>query len=146
MKKILVLCSGNSCRSQMAEGYLKYYATGRAEYFSAGLQDRGVNPLTVEVMAEDNIDISTNHSKTYHRFQKQPFDYLITVCDEAYQQLPKGLSAEHHVHFSIPDPDRVNGTLEERREAFRQIRETVKKNFLKFIGRELPSVTEAMAS
>ncbi len=146
MKKILVLCSGNSSRSQMAEGYLNYYAAGRAEFFSAGLQDRGVNPLTIEVMAEDNIDISANYSKTYHQFQKQRFDYLITVCDEAYRRLPKGLSARHHVHFSIPDPDQAKGTPEERREAFRQIRETVKKNILKFIGRELPNVAEPVAS
>jgi len=146
MKKILVLCSGNSSRSQMAEGYLNYYAAGKANFYSAGLQDRGVNPLTVEVMSEDNIDITGSRSKTYHQFQAHQFDYLITVCDEAYKQLPGQLSARRHLHFSIPDPDQVDGNPETRLHAFRSIRETVKKEILKFIGREFSSIPEAVAS
>lgn len=142
MKKILVLCSGNSSRSQMAEGYLNYYAQGRAKFCSAGLQDRGINPLTIEVMAEDNIDISENTSKSYKGFEGIKFDYLITVCDEARINQPKGLKAHNYVHFSIPDPDQVPGNLEERRESFRQIRETVKKHILKFIGQELSDQPE----
>ena len=146
MKKILVLCSGNSSRSQMAEGYLNYYAAGQADFFSAGLKDRGINPLTIEVMAEDNIDISGHYSKNVEQFRKHRFDFLLTVCDEAYERLPKQLSAERHLHFSIPDPDAVDGDLETRREAFREIRERVKKDVLRFIGRELSCCPEAVVS
>lgn len=145
MKKILVLCSGNSSRSQMAEGYLNFYAHGRAQYFSAGLTDRGINPLTVAVMAEDNIDISNHYSKSYQTFRREKFDILITVCDEAKKQIPRGISARKHVHFSIPDPDLIPGSPEEKLDGFRSIRETVKHHILKFIGKELSPVAEAVS-
>lgn len=137
MKKILVLCSGNSSRSQMAEGYLNFYARGKADYYSAGLEDRGVNPLTIKVMAEDNIDISANQSKSYRKYRNYHFDYLLTVCDEAYQNLPRDISFTKHLHFSIPDPDKIQGPEPEREEGFCRIREYVKINILKFIGKEL---------
>ncbi len=137
MKKILILCSGNSSRSQMAEGYLNFYAREKADFYSAGLEDRGVNPLTVKVMAEDNIDISGSRSKSYKVFGKLHFDYLLTVCDEAQQQLPREISFNEHFHFSIPDPDKDRKPEAERQEIFCQVREQVKINILKFIGKEL---------
>jgi arsenate reductase len=142
MKKILVLCSGNSSRSQMAEGYLNYYAQGRANFCSAGLDDRGINPLAIEVMEEDNIDISENTSKSYKEFEGIKFDYLITLCDEAHTHRPKRLNARHYIHFSVPDPGQFEGDREEQLEGFRRIRETVKKHILKFIGKELSDQLE----
>ncbi len=137
MKKILVLCSGNSARSQMAEGYLNFYAAEKGLFFSAGLENRGINPLTLEVMAEDNIDISEHASKSYHLFKKVAFDYILVVCDQAYQKFPASLNGKQVIHFSIPDPDEAIGTTEERLIRFRQIREVVKKHILRFIGKEL---------
>ena len=142
MKKILVLCSGNSSRSQMAEGYFNYYAQGEALFFSAGLEDRGVNPLTIQVMAEDNLDISESVSKKYVVFNGQKFDYLITVCAMAKKRLPDSIRAKKYLHFDIPDPDLAQGSPSERVAVFRQTREKVKKYVLKFIGKELSDTLE----
>jgi arsenate reductase len=80
MKKILVLCTGNSCRSQMAEGYLRSFAKGKAEIFSAGIEAHGVNPLAVKIMKEDGIDISHQTSNHVDEYKNVDFDYVITVC------------------------------------------------------------------
>ncbi len=133
-KKILVLCSGNASRSQMAEGYLNYYASEVAEFYSAGIVAKGLHPFAVQVMAEDNIDISANSSKTYREFSGIHFDYLLTVCDEAREAVTE-ISASRHFHFSIPDPD--SGDPSARHRAFLEVREQVKKHMLRFIGREL---------
>ena len=132
-----MLCTGNSCRSQMAEGYLQFYAQGKALAFSAGLEDHGVNPYTLKVMAEDNIDITSHYSKRLNVFRGQHFDYLITVCDEADKEVLKGISFQHKLHFSIPDPAAFEGPEAEKMEEFRRVRELVKKNVLKFIGQVL---------
>lgn len=137
MKKILVLCSGNSCRSQMAEGYLTYYAKGNVKIFSAGLESHGVHPMAVEVMAEDSIDISHQPSKALDALSRKKFDYLITVCEEARVALPAHFKFKKKKHFDIPDPAKFRGTDEETREVFRQAREQIKKAILKFIGQEL---------
>ncbi|MEQ1552891.1 MAG: arsenate reductase ArsC [Ferruginibacter sp.] len=83
MKKILILCTGNSCRSQIAEGYLKYFAKNKAEVYSAGIETHGVNPLAIETMKEDNIDISHHTSNNIEEYRKVDFDFVITVCDNA---------------------------------------------------------------
>ncbi|MCB0579831.1 MAG: arsenate reductase ArsC [Phaeodactylibacter sp.] len=145
MKRILVLCTGNSCRSQMAEGYLKFYTQQSAEIFSAGLESHGVNPYAVKAMAEDSIDIAGQHSKPVDVFRGQHFDYLITVCDEATQKMLKGISFREKLHFSIPDPAAFEGEYERKIEEFRRVREIVKKHMLRFIGRALHENTEAAA-
>ncbi|MCB9288779.1 MAG: arsenate reductase ArsC [Lewinellaceae bacterium] len=145
MKKILVLCTGNSCRSQMAEGYLKYYTQNSAEIFSAGLEEHGVNPLAVKAMEEDSIDITGQYSKRINVFRGQHFDYLITVCDEATKKMLKGISFREKIHFSIPDPAAFQGSKESKLEEFRRVREIVRKNMLKFIGKALQENTEAAA-
>ena len=137
MKKVLVLCSGNSCRSQMAEGYLSYYASDKIKVISAGLEDHGLNPYAVEVMAEDSIDISHHTSKAIKTLSRRKFDYLITVCDEAKKSIPSRLKIKKKKHFSIPDPAQYVGPEEEKKEEFRKVREQVKKSILKFIGKEL---------
>lgn len=88
MKKILVLCTGNSCRSQLAEGYLRHFAAGRAEVYSAGVETHGLNPKAVETMRADGIDISKHTSNNINEYQDVAFDYVITVCDHAREVCP----------------------------------------------------------
>lgn len=138
MKKVLVLCTSNSCRSQMAEGYLRFFAPVPIEVTSAGLEKDQLHPIAVEVMNEDNIDISSGYSKAVVDLPPFEFDYLITVCDDMADKIPSSLSAIQSIHIPhIPDPAKVKGTLEEKLEAFRHTRELIKKSMLQFIGREL---------
>src|ERR1700744_5932296 len=88
MKKVLVLCTGNSCRSQMAEGYLRYYAEGKAEIYSAGIETHGVNPKAITMMKEDGIDISQHTSNHVDAYKNIHFDFVITVCDNAKENCP----------------------------------------------------------
>src|SRR5690606_34932593 len=88
MKKILVLCTGNSCRSQMAEGYLKHFVDGKAAIYSAGVETHGVNPRAVAIMHEDGIDISNHTSNNVNEYRAIDFDYVITVCDNAKERCP----------------------------------------------------------
>ena len=88
MKKILVLCTGNSCRSQMAEGYLKYFSQNKAEVYSAGVETHGVNPGAIQIMKEDGIDISKHTSNNVNEYRNIDFDYVITVCDNAREKCP----------------------------------------------------------
>lgn len=138
MKKVLVLCTSNSCRSQMAEGYLRFFAPIPIEVTSAGLEKDRLHPIAVEVMNEDNIDISQGYSKAVVDLLPNEFDYLITVCDEMADKIPPSLNATQSIHIPhIPDPAKVKGTLEEKLKAFRHTRELIKKSMLQFIGREL---------
>ncbi len=129
-----MLCSANSCRSQMAEGYLKFFAGDNALVDSAGISADGIHAMTIKVMAEDNIDITESESKSVDRFAGNHFDYLITVCNAADQVLPNDISYSNRLHFDIPDPAKVEGSEEVRLKAFRNTREIVKKRMLKFIG------------
>src|ERR1041384_4838728 len=88
MKRVLILCTGNSCRSQMAEGYLKRFTGGRAEIYSAGIEAHGLNPTAVKVMQEDGIDISSQQSETLEKYKHVDFDFVITVCDHARERCP----------------------------------------------------------
>lgn len=142
MKRVLVLCTGNSCRSQMAEGYLRFYANGQLEINSAGLEAQSLNPFTVKVMEEDNIDMSEHASKSVAQFHGQRFDYLITVCDEAAKVGVKGIDFGKRVHFSIPDPASAAGTDEEIEAEFLAVRDTVKRYMLKFLGKAFSENTE----
>lgn len=137
MKKVLVLCSAYSTRSQMAEAYLKFYAKGYGIFFSAGLKTHGINPYAAKVMEEDNIDLNEHLSKTVETFNNITFDYLITVCNQAKEHIPRNFSYRKHVHFDIDDPADTMGTEEEVLQAFLDTRETVKRHILHFIGRHL---------
>ncbi len=88
MKKILVLCTGNSCRSQMAEGYLRHFSGNKAEVYSAGIETHGVNPKAIEVMKEDGVDISKHTSNNIDEYRNVNFDFVITVCDNAREKCP----------------------------------------------------------
>ncbi|MDQ2715491.1 MAG: arsenate reductase ArsC [Chloroflexota bacterium] len=126
-QRVLILCTGNSARSQMAEGLLRSLAAGRIEVFSAGTAPSSVNPLAIQVMRERDIDISHQRSKHLREFQSQPFDVVITVCDQAAEQCPIFSGRAERIHWSFPDPAAVHGPEEERLVAFRAVREALEE-------------------
>ena len=126
MKKILVLCTGNSCRSQLAEGYLRHFANGKAEVYSAGIETHGVNPRAIATMKEDGIDISHHTSNNVNEYQNIDFDFVITVCDNAQENCPYFPSSAKKFHFNFPDPAKATGSEEEIMEVFRNVREQIK--------------------
>lgn len=137
MKKILVLCTGNSCRSQIAEGYLRYFAGDRAEIYSAGVETHGVNPRAVATMTEDGIDISKHTSNNIAEYSGIPFDYVITVCDNAKERCPFFPSSAMLFHENFPDPAKATGTEEEIMAQFRAVRGMIKSYAEKFIQQNL---------
>ena len=138
-KSVLVLCTGNSARSQMAEGLLRHFAGGAVEVYSAGTKPVGVNPLAVEAMREVNIDIAAQRSKSVSEFANQNFDTVITVCDSAAEQCPIFPGAPQRMHWSLPDPAAVAGTHTERLQAFRQVREALTAHLRQFLSRHVAS-------
>jgi arsenate reductase len=133
MKKILVLCTGNSCRSQIAEGYLRHFAQGRAEVYSAGIETHGLNQKAVATMNEDGIDISHYTSNNINEYKDVDFDYLITVCDHARESCPYFPTNAEKFHYNFPDPAKATGTAGEVEEQFRSVRNMIKeysKNFI----------------
>jgi len=137
MKKILVLCTGNSCRSQLAEGYLRHFAGNKAAIYSAGVETHGVNPKAIAVMAEDGIDISAHTSNNVTEYSDIAFDYIITVCDNAKERCPYFPSKAAQFHHNFPDPAKATGTPEEVMNAFRDVRAQVKEYARQFIERHL---------
>ncbi|MBV7530491.1 arsenate reductase ArsC [Chitinophaga sp. sic0106] len=133
MKKVLVLCTGNSCRSQIAEGYLRYFAGDKAEIYSAGVETHGVNPRAVATMAEDGIDISNHTSNNITEYSHIPFDFVITVCDNAKERCPFFPTTAQKFHENFPDPAKVTGTEEEIMQQFRQVREIIKDYTKSFV-------------
>lgn len=137
MKKILVLCTGNSCRSQLAEGYLRHFAGNKAEVYSAGVETHGVNPKAIAVMAEDGIDISGHTSNNMNEYRDVDFDYVITVCDNAKERCPFFPSSAQKFHHNFPDPAKATGTEQEVMNQFRAVREQVKQYSAAFINEHL---------
>lgn len=130
----------------MAEGYLEYYAKGKIQVLSAGLESHGIHPMAIEVMAEDSIDISHQQSKTLKSISRNKFNYLITLCAGAKEALPSNFKVKKTLHFDVPDPAKFKGSEEEIKEEFRKTRESVKKYILKFIGKELSAKTTPFIS
>lgn len=137
MKRILVLCTGNSCRSQIAEGYLKYFAVDKAEVFSAGIETHGVNPKAIAVMKEDGIDISNHTSNNIEEYRKVDLDYVITVCDNAKENCPFFPSNAIMFHQNFPDPVKAKGSDQEIMEEFRNVRNMIKTYCKAFIAENL---------
>ncbi|WP_257667961.1 arsenate reductase ArsC [Parapedobacter tibetensis] len=133
MKRILVLCTGNSCRSQLAEGYLRHFAQGKAEVYSAGIETHGVNPKAVQVMKEDGIDISGHTSNHVDEYSHVDFDYVITVCDNARESCPYFPTKALKLHHNFPDPAKATGTPEEVMDQFRSVRDQIKDYSHRFI-------------
>ena len=126
MKNILVLCTGNSCRSQIAHGFLTYYTGGTAQIYSAGIETHGVNPRAVAILAEVGIDIGHHTSNHVDEYQHVNFDLILTVCDHAHEHCPFIPSKEAvRLHQNFSDPSKINGSEEEIMEAFRQTRDAI---------------------
>ena len=128
--KILVLCTGNSCRSQMAEGYLRKYADASVEVYSAGIEAHGLNPRAVASMARDGVDISGQKSTLVDEYAAMVFDVVLTVCDNAQENCPilpsKSGAPTIRLHHSFPDPAKAQGTQEEIQAAFDSVRDQIK--------------------
>ena len=129
--RVLILCTGNSARSQMAEGLLRHDAGGRLEVESAGVQPSAVKPEAVAAMIEIGIDITSQRSKHVDEFSGQHFDYVITVCDHANETCPIFPGAPTRMHWSVPDPAAVHGSG--RFEAFRSARNTLRTSLRQFM-------------
>ena len=138
MKNILVLCTGNSCRSQMAHGYLNAYLSDGTRAYSAGVETHGLNPGAVAIMKEDGIDISGHTSNHVDEYDGIEWDYIITVCDHAKENCPFIPSKNAiRLHHNFSDPSKVKGTQEEINRAFTETREAIKtyiKNFIESQG------------
>jgi len=131
--KILILCTGNSCRSQMAEGFLQQLGSD-LQVYSAGTQPaEEVNPYAIQVMKEIGIDISKNKPKNVAEFLDTDFDYVITVCDDANETCPVFIGkVKHRLHIGFDDPAKATGTAEEIISAFRKVRNEIQEEFKKF--------------
>jgi arsenate reductase len=125
-KNVLVLCTGNSCRSQLLHGYLNQELGDQATVYSAGVEVHGVNPRAVRVMAEDGVDISHHTSNHVDEYAHVPFDYVLTVCDHANEVCPVFPSSAKKLHHNFPDPAKATGSEEKIMEQFRTVRDQVK--------------------
>lgn len=136
-KRILVLCTGNSCRSQMAEGYLHYFAGEKARVYSAGVEAHGVNLKAVSIMQEDGIDISHHTSNLIDEYQGVDFDFVITVCDNAKERCPFFPAKAKKLHHNFPDPAKATGSEEEVMQQFRRVRNLIKDYCEQFVRENL---------
>ena len=137
MKKVLVLCTGNSCRSQIAEAYLRHFAGEKAEIYSAGVETHGVNPRAISTMKEDGIDISQHTSNNIDEYFNIDFDVVITVCDNAKERCPFFPTKAKKFHQNFPDPAKATGTDEAILEQFREVRQMIKSYSQEFVTNNL---------
>ena len=126
-KNVLVLCTGNSCRSQIAEGYLRYFHGEKAEVYSAGVETHGVNPRAIATMKEDGINLSAHTSNHVDEYLSISFDLILTVCDHASERCPIFPGKAQRIHHNFTDPAKVIGTEEEIMAEFRRVREEIKE-------------------
>jgi len=132
-KNVLVLCTGNSCRSQLLHGYLQQLLGNQATVYSAGVEVHGVNPKAIEVMREDGMDISQHTSNHVDEYAAVPFDYVLTVCDHANEVCPVFPSSAKKLHHNFPDPAKATGSPEEIMQQFRAVRDQVKAYAYEFV-------------
>ena len=137
MTKILVLCTGNSCRSQIAEGYLRFFSNQKAEIFSAGVETHGVNPRAIETMKEDGVDISSHTSNNIDEYKNIDFDYVITVCDNARERCPYFPNKAIKLHHNFTDPAKASGTETQIMDEFRAVRNQIKEYCKEFVEKNL---------
>ena len=129
-KRVLFLCTGNSVRSQMAEGLLRHMAGDKFDVFSAGTKPSSINPYAIKVMAEIGIDISNQYSKNVSQFLNDSFDYVITLCDNAKQTCPFFPGNTVNLHWDLSDPADAKGSEEEKLVVFRKIRDEIKDKII----------------
>ena len=135
-KRVLVLCTGNSARSQMAEGLFRHLGGDRYEVFSAGTHPSLVRPEAIAVLAEIGIDISGQRSKSVDEFVSQPLDLVITVCDNAKESCPVFPGRTERLHGPFEDPAHLEGTEDERKAAFRKVRDQIRQRIQAFLADE----------
>ena len=134
MTNILVLCTGNSCRSQLAHGYLEHFTDGRiVKVYSAGVETHGVNPRAIATMQEDGIDISEHTSNNVSEYFEVDFDFVITVCDNAKERCPYFPTKAKTFHYNFPDPAKAQGTEAEIMAQFREVRGMIKQYYEDFV-------------
>jgi arsenate reductase len=133
-KRVLVLCTGNSARSQMAEGLLRQDAGNRFEVFSAGVDPSQVRPLAIEAMREVGIDISGQRSKSVDEFLGQEFDYVITVCDNANERCPVFPGKTKRIHWSFEDPAAAGGDEKTQLTVFRRVRDQIRQRLSQWVS------------
>ena len=133
-KKILVLCTGNSCRSQIAHGYLQKFGGEKVTVYSAGVETHGVNPKAIATMKEDGIDISNHTSNNVVEYKEIEFDFVITVCDNAKERCPYFPSKATKFHYNFPDPAKAVGTEEEIKKEFERVRNLIRNYCQAFIN------------
>ncbi|SDE65030.1 arsenate reductase ArsC [Desulfuromonas thiophila] len=138
--RVLFLCTGNSCRSQMAEGLVNADFAGRIQAFSAGTDPHGLNPLALQVMAERGIDISGHSSDHISRYQGQRFDYVISLCGDADEKCPLFFGGVKRLHLGFPDPPKASGSAEEVLAVYRQVRDAIRSTMQELFERELAKV------
>ena len=136
MERVLILCTHNSARSQMAEGFLRHTAGNRFEVYSAGTEQTQVRPEAIEAMRKRGIDISRHESKTLDRFLGESWDYVITVCDAAHESCPVFPGARHRLHWSFPDPASVAGP--ERQAAFDDVAKDIQDRLRDWLRERRP--------
>jgi arsenate reductase (thioredoxin) len=132
-KKVLFLCTHNSCRSQMAEGLINHDLGGRFQAFSAGTRATRVNPLALQVMAELGIDISGHRSKVLDEFAEERFEYVITLCGSANEECPLFFGGVERIHLGFDDPSRLPGTPREVLPEFRRVRDELRQQLYDFL-------------
>ena len=135
-KRVLFLCTANSCRSQMAEGIVNNLFSDKLEAFSAGMQASFVHPIAIEAMKEIGIDISKHRSKYLSEFDGQKFDYVITLCGNANETCPLYIGGVKKTHIGFADPTQTVGTHDEVMRKFRRVRDEIKENLIAFFQRE----------
>lgn len=136
-KRVLFLCTANSCRSQMAEGIVNHFLGDRIDAFSAGTKATFVNPRAIAVMKEIGIDISSHRSKEMTEFKGERFDYVITLCDSAHETCPYFFSGVEITHIGFPDPASASGSEEEIMAVFRSVRDEIKGRLLSYFSENL---------
>ncbi|MES2628349.1 MAG: arsenate reductase ArsC [Bacteroidota bacterium] len=133
MRNVLILCTGNSCRSQIAEGYIRHFSGGDVGVYSAGIETHGVNPRAIATMQEDGIDISNHTSNNAGEYISIPFDFIITVCDNAKENCPYFPSGGKRLYHSFPDPAGAEGTEEEVMRQFASVRNEIREYVRNFV-------------
>lgn len=132
-KRIIVICTGNSCRSQMAEGFIRHYGNENLDIFSAGTHPSYVHPLAISVMLEKGIDISSHTSESVNTYVDQPFDFVITVCDSARERCPVFTNGREKYHWGFDDPTANIDNDITASDSFRKVRDTIGKTILNFL-------------
>lgn len=135
-ERVLFLCTHNSARSQMAEGWLRHVAGDRFDVHSAGTEATAVRPLAIRAMAEVGVDISRHASKTLDQYVTQPWDFVITVCDRANEACPFFPGGKRRLHWSFPDPSLATGPEDEQLAVYRQVRDAIRDRIRDFVEQQ----------